>query len=126
MSESVIQQVTRLTLGTEQDCVFWRNNVGVAEFVSPQGKVQHVRYGLCEGSSDLIGCVSLVITPEMVGRTVGRFTALEMKDPHGKTERERRIRQHLFRALVLKLGGWAEQIDDPNQALPALARARSL
>jgi hypothetical protein len=126
MRESAVQHATRLALGGAERCAFYRNNVGVAEFVSPQGKVQHVAYGLCEGSSDLIGCVSLVITPAMVGRTVGRFTAFELKADGGKTARERAIKQKLFRALILKLGGWAEQIDDPLQAFDALSRARSV
>jgi hypothetical protein len=124
--ESETQHATRVILGGEPGCAFYRNNVGVAEFVAPQGRIHHVRYGLSEGSSDLIGVVSVLITPEMVGRSVGRFVALELKAEGGKTERERRIKQQLFRALVLKLGGWAEQLDDPGQALAALARARRI
>ena len=35
--------------------------------------------GLCVGSSDLIGWTTIEITPEMVGRKVAVFTALELK-----------------------------------------------
>lgn len=35
--------------------------------------------GLCVGSSDLIGWTTVEITPEMVGRKVAVFTALELK-----------------------------------------------
>ena len=39
-----------------------------------------MRYGLCKGSSDLIGWRSLTITPDMVGQTVAVFAAIEVKD----------------------------------------------
>jgi hypothetical protein len=39
-----------------------------------------VRYGLCKGSSDLIGWRSTTITPEMVGQQLAVFTAIEVKD----------------------------------------------
>lgn len=35
--------------------------------------------GLCEGSSDLIGWTPILITPEMIGRTMAIFTAWEIK-----------------------------------------------
>lgn len=124
--ENEVQLNTRLILGREEGCVWWRNNVGSAEYLAPDGKVHRVKYGLAEGSSDLIGCVSLVITPEMVGRTVGRFCALEMKGNRANTTRERRVKQHLFQALVLRLGGWAEEINNHEHALDALARARKV
>lgn len=37
--------------------------------------------GLCEGSSDAIGWKSIVITPDMVGKRVAVFTAIETKTP---------------------------------------------
>jgi hypothetical protein len=124
--ESEIQYESRLALGTQPGCVFYRNNVGQAEFVSPKGQVSRVKYGLCEGSSDLIGLVSIVITPEMVGKTIGRFTAFEYKQPGASTEKRRAELQRLFRDLVNRMGGYAEVLTDPQQALPALARARRL
>lgn len=124
--ENEIQNEVRQALGAQSGCVWWRNNVGQAQFVSPQGRVSHVRYGLSEGSSDLIGIVSLVITPDMVGQRVGRFSALELKSERGKTDPARRELQWLFRDLVNGLGGYAEQLSDPQQALAALARARTL
>jgi hypothetical protein len=53
----------------------FRNNVGVAKF--PDGTV--VKYGLCTGSSDLIGWKTVTITPEMVGKRIAIFTAIEVK-----------------------------------------------
>lgn len=124
--EAEIQHEVRLALGTQPGCVFYRNNVGQAEFVSPQGQVSRVKYGLCEGSSDLIGLVSLVITPQMVGKTIARFTAFELKKPGASTEKGRREKQEMFRDLVNRFGGYSELLNDPQQALPALSRARRL
>jgi len=124
--EKEIQHEARLALGTDPACAFFRNNVGQAQFVSPEGKISNVKYGLCEGSSDLIGLVSVVITPEMVGKTIGRFGAFEFKQPGASTEKRRAELQRMFRDLVNRYGGYAEVLNDPQQALPALARARRL
>ncbi len=66
----------------------WRNNVGVL-----QDKFgNHIRYGLCNGSSDIIG-----IAPD------GRFVAIEVKLPNGKIRPE----QQNFIDQVRKSGGIA-------------------
>jgi len=124
--ESEIQHEVRLALGTQSGCVFFRNNVGMATFVSPAGKVSNVRYGLSEGSSDLIGLVAVSITQAMVGQVIGRFCALELKAPGSHTAKDRAEKQEMFRNLVNRMGGYAEVLNDPQQALPALARARRL
>src|SRR5687768_4201217 len=118
--ESEIQHEVRLALGAQPGCVFYRNNVGQAQFVSPQGQVQHVKYGLCEGSSDLIGLATVLITTEMVGRPLGRFVALELKKPGASTAKDRREKQEMFRNLVNRMGGYAELLNDPQEAIPAL------
>lgn len=124
--EKEIQDEARLALGTQPGCAFYRNNVGQAEFVSPQGAISRVKYGLCEGSSDLIGIVSVAITPEMVGKVIGRFAAFEFKKPGSSTEKRRAEMQRMFRELVSRYGGYSEVLTDPQQALPALARARRM
>ena len=78
MTESDIQSAIRLELGTLDDVRIWRNNVGVLK--DERGK--YVTFGLCRGSSDLIGFRSVVITPEMVGKRVAIFAAVEVKTPN--------------------------------------------
>ena len=46
--------------------------------------------GLVVGSSDLIGWTPTVVTPEMVGRTVALFTAVEVKAGKNKLTKEQR------------------------------------
>ena len=46
--------------------------------------------GLCKGSSDLIGWRSITVTPEMVGRKVALFLAVEVKTDRGRATPEQR------------------------------------
>lgn len=80
----------------------FRNSVGVG--YSETGQV--IRFGLCVGSSDLIGWESIVITPEMVGKKLAIFTALEVKT--GKTAVSKEQKQ--FLEEVKNAGGNAEII----------------
>ena len=76
----------------------WRNNTGALR----DSRGQLVRYGLCPGSSDLIGFRSIVLTPEMVGQRVAVFAAVEVKDRSRPTQQ-----QEAFIALVQRGGGMA-------------------
>lgn len=94
--------VRRLMLAaTERGARLLRNNVGDAwqgratvahartTVTLERGDVvirnaRRVSYGLCVGSSDLIGWTPVTITPEMVGRTVAVFTAVEAKTLRGR------------------------------------------
>jgi hypothetical protein len=53
----------------------FKNNVGKLR----DNKGNIVTFGLCKGSSDLIGWTPVTITPEMVGKKVAVFTAIEVK-----------------------------------------------
>ena len=75
----------------------WRNNTGA--LVDQQGRF--VRFGLCKGSSDLIGLRALEITPELVGQRLAQFVALEIKTGSGTVRPEQRA----FLRLVHQLGG---------------------
>ncbi len=78
----------------------FRNNQGVAVF--PDGS--RVRYGIANpGGSDLIGWTPIKITPEMVGRTVAVFTAIEVKVPGAAVPDHQRH----FVEVVLAAGGRA-------------------
>jgi hypothetical protein len=95
-SEHEIQQRIRLACGRGA-VRLWRNNTGA--LVDQQGRF--VRFGLCKGSSDLIGLRSLEVTPEMVGQRVAQFVALEIKTAQGMLSPEQRA----FLQLVQQLGG---------------------
>ncbi|MBA1159355.1 hypothetical protein [Microvirga mediterraneensis] len=59
------------------------------------------RAGLVKGGSDMIGITPVVITPDMVGKTVGAFTAYEAKTGRLKATEE----QGKFLEMVRRLGG---------------------
>lgn len=60
-------------------------------------------FGLCVGSSDLIGFAPVTITPEMVGQTVAVFVAIEAKAGKTATTDEQRA----FVRMVNDAGGIA-------------------
>jgi hypothetical protein len=76
-----------MLLATQAGARVFRNNVGSAW----QGKKSRrgntvivdnatlVKYGLCVGSSDLIGWIPVTVTPDMVGQKIAVFTAIETK-----------------------------------------------
>lgn len=95
-----------------------RNNSGALKDAT--GRV--VRYGLGNiserqnahiKSSDLIGITTITITPDMVGRTVGIFTAVEVKRPEWKpSEKDPREKaQRNFVEWVRSRGGIAAMVN---------------
>lgn len=85
----------------------WRNNVGsgiqgsriihanksiTVKLNSGDAVVRHarrIRFGLCVGSSDLIGLKTITVTEDMVGQQIAIFAAIEVKPPRGKpTEKQ--------------------------------------
>lgn len=114
MSESATLAAIRLALGTEPGLRLFRNQVGAAR--NTAGHL--VRFGLCPGSSDLIGWRSVLITPAHVGTTLAVFCAVEVKAPggtHPVTADQRR-----FLAAVEAAGGIAGVARSPEQARLAL------
>lgn len=85
----------------------FRNNVGKAVAYDFKNKkiikpIRVIEFGLCVGSSDLIGWKSVEITPEMVGQRIAVFVAIETKRPRkSKTSDE----QHDFIRTVQNAGG---------------------
>jgi hypothetical protein len=92
LTESAI--LRRYLLGLPKHVRLFRNNVGV--LVDRYGT--HVRYGLCPGSSDLIGWTSRTITPADVGETWAIFTAVEVKSATGRLTQEQRVFLHAVEA----------------------------
>lgn len=72
--------------------------------------------GLCEGSSDLIGWKSVEVTPEMVGRRLAVFVAVEVKSQFGRVTEE----QTTFLDAVNRAGGIgivARSVEDAQRGL---------
>jgi hypothetical protein len=106
-TEAEIEHAIRLRLGREPGVVIWRNSTGVDQRT-------HVRYGLCVGSSDLIGIVT-------THTGTGRFLALEVKRPHvGQLSTP----QRQFLRLVNQCGGYGACVRSVEDALMAVERAR--
>lgn len=100
MKESNVQRMVQLA-ASELGTTTWRNNTGA--YRTDDG--QFIRYGipLTGGGSDLLGITPVVITADMVGQTVGVFTAIEIKTKTGKA----RQNQLEFISFVLSKGGKA-------------------
>lgn len=123
--ESFVQQQIQIA-AKHLNCTLMRNNNGAC--VDNTGRM--IRYGLGHTSpkqeiksSDLIGITKISVTQEMVGKTLGVFTAIEVKkedwnenkklDPH-------EIKQNNFLQWVLDNGGFAgfaNKVDKLNDIL---------
>ena len=57
-------------------------------------------HGFGLGTSDIIGIQSITITPDMVGKKIGVFTAIEVKDPNHKTNPELLNKQNKFINII--------------------------
>lgn len=111
------------------DALLFRNNCGMAiEGTSLCAKCaapvrlngQWIRYGVGNpGGSDLIGFTEVVITPEMVGRRVAVFTAVEVKRPDGGRSSER---QKNFIKVIENAGGIAGVCDSVEKFKKLLQR----
>ena len=98
MSEQELQQQIRLQLGSSP-VRLCRNNVGALR--DERGRL--VTYGLCKGSSDLIGLRQVLIGPEHLGQTMAVFSAIEVKATKGRLREEQRS----FLELVERFGGYS-------------------
>lgn len=110
-SEGAVSNDVRLESGHKGVRLF-RNNVGACQDKTGRS----IRYGLANDSpqmnkriksSDLIGIRPLLITPQMVGSTVGQFVAREVKKSAWRygADPEREKAQLAFISLVIGLGG---------------------
>lgn len=73
-----------------------------------------VDYGVGgKGGSDLICVTPVKITADMVGKTVGVFTAIEVKNKTGRVS----VHQQRFIDHITALGGFAGVARSPEEAL---------
>lgn len=84
----------------------FKNNVG--KLRDERGNI--VTFGLCKGSSDLIGWTPVTITPEMVGSKIAVFTAVEVKKNKFGKYRATEDQKH-FISAVKNNGGMAGVAD---------------
>ena len=109
-NEAYVQNKIRLAVGSGSVRLF-RNNTGA--LLDMQGRL--VKFGLCKGSSDLIGFKSVTITPDMVGQKVAVFSAIEVKDKGKAT-----VDQKHFINIINEAGGYAgvaKSVDDAKKIL---------
>ncbi len=99
MSEIELTKSIQIEFGHGEVRLF-RNNCGSLK----DSTGRWVKFGVANpGGSDLIGWTSVVITPEMVGRKVAVFTAIETKGKRTRTTPE----QIAFVEVVGLAGGKA-------------------
>jgi len=84
--------------------------VDAGDVLVKQGRIFHA--GLVKGSSDIIGIKSVIITLEMVGKSVAVFTAIEGKTKSGRATAE----QIAFINMVNGMGGIAFIARDEEEA----------
>lgn len=97
MKESEIQAKIQAACNTGDTRAF-RNNVAKL-----QVRGRWVNFGLCVGSSDLIGFHTITIQPHHVGKKIAVFLAIECKSAAGKATPE----QQNFIKFISERGGIA-------------------
>ena len=105
-NEAYVQNKIRLAVGSG-DVRLFRNNTGA--LLDMQGRL--VKFGLCKGSSDLIGFRSITITPDMVGQKIAVFSAIQVKDKGKAT-----VEQKNFINIINNAGGYAGVAKNVNDA----------
>jgi hypothetical protein len=79
-----------------------------------------IKAGLCPGSGDIIGLLSIEITADMVGTYVAVFGSWEVKDGKGRATKE----QDHFAGFIAGAGGIGEIIRSEAEALETLKAYR--
>lgn len=116
MSESFLYNILRVTASKVKARLF-RNNIG--GYKTEDGR--YIKYGLCHpGGSDLVGFTEVVITREMLGRTIAVFTAIEVKGAQGRVHEA----QEKFIDAVQAAGGIAAIVTGESDMLAAIKEFR--
>lgn len=106
MKENAILRSIRVRMGQLRMLIL-RYTIGT--FFAPDGTIVHIGE---KGVSDLIGIIPHTVRPEDVGRTVGVFTALEVKQSGGRVRKE----QGPFLRRINALGGIAAVVRSAEDA----------
>ena len=106
MTEAQIERAILFALSSRPDIRLFKNEVGRA--IDPRTGA-YVQFGLCVGSSDLIG----IVAPR------GRFLALEVKSETGKPTPQ----QLAFIAMINAMGGVGRIVRSVAEALAAADEA---
>jgi hypothetical protein len=112
--ETTLQQRIRLACCRGRARLF-RNNVGALRDANT-GRL--VRFGLAQGSADLVGWRTITIGPEHVGQRLAQFVSLEVKLP-GSLRRTRPA-QVAWQQQVQSAGGLAVIVDSEAAAVAAI------
>jgi len=112
MNERNLQDRIRLAISQSRLATMFRNNVGMAR-LKDGGRMP---YGLCKGSSDLIGWRTVKITPDMIGKDIAVFTAIEIKTKRGIVSDAQRN----FIERVMLAGGIAGVARSEDEAVKLL------
>jgi len=115
MTESQIQSEIQAACNTGDTRAF-RNNVAK---IKHQGR--WINFGLCVGSSDLIGFHSMTIEPHHVGKNIAVFLAIECKSATGKATPE----QKNFINFVQSKGGIAGIARNTTEAINLINEYKS-
>lgn len=122
MAESNNMKRIMLALGSLKTTRLFRNNVALAwvgQIVKRTpttitlANYRPLHAGLSKGSSDLVGWHTVEVTPDMVGKRIAMFTAIEVKDNGGRIS----VEQVAFIQTVRQFGGIAGIAHNPEEAL---------
>ena len=128
MLEKDIQNAIRVALSTYGK--FFRVNVGtgwtgseIKKLIDGSVIIRNARpfsTGIPPGASDIIGVVTVTITPEMVGQQIGIATFVEVKTHNGRVSND----QKNFLSVMLQAGCRAGVARSVNDAV-SIATGRS-
>lgn len=132
MRESSVSKKLMLFL-SRAGAVLFRNNVGKSwissnfvELGNGDVLVKNARRfhsGLVDGSLDLVGWYSIIITPDMVGSKIAVFTAIDSKHSDGGNRKKKNQLNFIYQ--VNEAGGIAGFASSEEEAMQVLERGVS-